>query len=457
MKQINHFYDAIIIGFGKGGKTLAAALGAAGKRTVLIEKSAEMYGGTCINVGCIPTKFLVHKAQEARLATSAAEKQMLYRKAIDEKNALTGRLRAKNLQKLENTPNVTVLTGTAKFCSAHQVEVCTEHGTERLEGKQIFLNTGSGPTFPPLPGLNKNPYVYTSDALLMRKELPKQLVIIGAGYIGVEFASLYADFGSQVTVLQDGERFLPREDAEIADTVRENLKNRGVEVLTGVQLTSVSATDKHALVTLLRGEEPISRNADAVLVATGRIPNTAELGLENAGVELTARGGVVTDEHLRTNVPHIYAMGDVLGGLQFTYISLDDFRIVRSAVLGDGSYTSTKRGAVPYSVFLNPPFSRVGLSEQEAIEKGYSVKVVRLPTAAIPKAHVLEQPSGLLKAVIDRDTGHILGAHLFCEESHELINLIKLAMDAELPYTMLRDMIFTHPTMGEALNDLFNV
>jgi pyruvate/2-oxoglutarate dehydrogenase complex dihydrolipoamide dehydrogenase (E3) component len=260
-----------------------------------------------------------------------------------------------------------------------------------------------------------------------------------------------------VTVLQDGERFLPREDAEIADAVRENLKSRGVEVLTGVQLTSVSATDKYALVTLLRGEEPISRNADAVLVATGRIPNTAELGLENTGVELTARGGVVTDEHLRTNVPHIYAMGDVLGGLQFTYISLDDFRIVCSAVLGDGSYTSTKRGAVPYSVFLNPPFSRVGLSEQEAIEKGYSVKVARLPAAAIPKAHVLEQPSGLLKAVIDRDTGHILGAHLFCEESHELINLIKLAMDAELPYTMLRDMIFTHPTMGEALNDLFNI
>ena len=166
---------------------------------------------------------------------------------------------------------------------------------------------------------------------------------------------------------------------------------------------------------------------------------------------------MATDEHLRTNVPNIYAMGDVVGGLQFTYISLDDFRIVRSAVLGDGSYTTKKRGAVPYSVFLNPPFSRVGMSEQEAQEKGYSVKVARLPAAAIPKAQVLEQPGGLLKAVIDQDTGHILGAHLFCEESHEMINLIKLAIDAELPYTMLRDMIFTHPTMSEALNDLFTV
>ena len=150
-------------------------------------------------------------------------------------------------------------------------------------------------------------------------------------------------------------------------------------------------------------------------------------------------------------------MGDVVGGLQFTYISLDDYRIGRSAILGDGSYTTEKRGAVPYSVFLNPPFSRVGMSEQEARNKGYSVKVAKIPTAAIPKALVAEQPSGMLKAVIDEKTGLILGAHLFCEESHEMINTVKLAMDAKLPYIALRDMIFTHPTMSEALNDLFNV
>lgn len=457
MNQTNHHYDAIIIGFGKGGKTLAAALGGAGKRTALIEKSSEMYGGTCINVGCIPTKFLVHKAQEARLATSAAEKQALYAKAVGQKNGLTGRLRSKNLQKAEGVPNVTVFTGTAKLRSAHQVEVRTKSGLEFLEGEQIFLNTGSVPVIPSIPGLKENPYVCTSEGLLARETLPERLIIIGGGYIGVEFASIYADFGSRVTVVQDGGRFLPREDEEIADAVRENLKSRGVEVLTGTQVQSVSAADGKALVKLLQNGETILLEAGAVLAATGRRPNTSELGLENAGVDLTARGGVVTDEHLRTNVPNIYAMGDIVGGLQFTYISLDDFRIVRSAVLGDGSYTTKKRGVVPYSVFLNPPFSRVGMSEQEAREKGYSVKVARLSAAAISKAQVLEQPSGLLKAVIDKDTGHILGAHLFCEESHEMINLIKLAMDADLPYTMLRDMIFTHPTMSEALNDLFNV
>ena len=172
---------------------------------------------------------------------------------------------------------------------------------------------------------------------------------------------------------------------------------------------------------------------------------------------MNARGGVVTDSQLRTTAPNIYAMGDVVGNLQFTYISLDDYRVVRSAILGDGSYTTAHRGAVPYSVFLEPPFSRVGMSEEEAKAKGYSIKVAKLPAAAIPKALVLEQSGGLLKAIIDEKTGHILGAHLFCAESHEMINLVKLAMDAKLPYTVLRNMIFTHPTMSEALNDLFNV
>jgi pyruvate/2-oxoglutarate dehydrogenase complex dihydrolipoamide dehydrogenase (E3) component len=195
--------------------------------------------------------------------------------------------------------------------------------------------------------------------------------------------------------------------------------------------------------------------ADAVLVATGRRPNLEGLRPEAAGIALTERGAVQTDEHLRTTAPNIWAMGDVVGGLQFTYISLDDFRIVKSDVLGDGSRTTRNRGAVPYSVFLDPPFSRVGLTEKEARQQGRSVKIARLPVAAIPKAQVLSNPTGLLKAVIDAETNQILGAHLFCEESHELINLVKLAMDAGIPYPVLRDGIYTHPTMSEALNELF--
>ena len=451
-------YDAVIIGFGKGGKTMAGALGAAGKKVALIEKSDRMYGGTCINVGCIPTKSLVYRAGlAAAKGGSFEEKAAAYKAAMEQKEDLTARLRGKNYQKLDSNPNITVIDGTASFQSPHVVEVEKDGRTFQVEGEQIFINTGSSAFIPPIEGLKGNPYVYTSEGLLNLTELPSRLVIIGGGYIGVEFSSIYASFGSKVTILQDGDIFLPREDEEIAGAVRESLESRGIRVMTGVKVKALEQAEGKALVAVDNGKEVQKLEAEAVLVATGRRPNTAGLNLEAAGVEIGPRGGIVTDDSLTTTAPHIYAMGDVRGGLQFTYISLDDFRIVKSKVLGDGSYTLKERGAVPYSVFLIPPFSRVGLSEIEAVEKGYKVKVARLAAAAIPKAQVLEQPAGLLKAVIDEETGLILGAHLFCQESYEMINMVKLAMDAKVPYQVLRDTIYTHPTMSEAFNDLFAV
>ena len=451
-------YDAVIIGFGKGGKTMAGALGAAGKKVALIEKSDRMYGGTCINVGCIPTKSLVYRAGlAAAKGGSFEEKAAAYKAAMEQKEDLTARLRGKNYQKLDSNPNITVIDGTASFQSPHVVEVEKDGKTFQVEGEQIFINTGSSAFIPPIEGLKGNPYVYTSEGLLNLTELPSRLVIIGGGYIGVEFSSIYASFGSKVTILQDGDIFLPREDEEIAGAVRESLESRGIRVMTGVKVKALEQAEGKALVAVDNGKEVQKLEAEAVLVATGRRPNTAGLNLEAAGVEIGPRGGIVTDDSLTTTAPHIYAMGDVRGGLQFTYISLDDFRIVKSKVLGDGSYTLKERGAVPYSVFLIPPFSRVGLSEIEAVEKGYKVKVARLAASAIPKAQVLEQPAGLLKAVIDEETGLILGAHLFCQESYEMINMIKLAMDAKVPYQVLRDTIYTHPTMSEAFNDLFAV
>ena len=451
-------YDAVIIGFGKGGKTMAGALGAAGKKVALIEKSDRMYGGTCINVGCIPTKSLVYRAGlAAAKGGSFEEKAAAYKAAMEQKEDLTARLRGKNYQKLDSNPNITVIDGTASFQSPHVVEVEKDGRTFQVEGEQIFINTGSSAFIPPIEGLKGNPYVYTSEGLLNLTELPSRLVIIGGGYIGVEFSSIYASFGSKVTILQDGDIFLPREDEEIAGAVRESLESRGIRVMTGVKVKALEQAGGKALVAVDNGKEVQKLEAEAVLVATGRRPNTAGLNLEAAGVEIGPRGGIVTDDSHTTTAPHIYAMGDVRGGLQFTYISLDDFRIVKSKVLGDGSYTLKERGAVPYSVFLIPPFSRVGLSEKEAVEKGYKVKVARLAAAAIPKAQVLEQPAGLLKAVIDEETGLILGAHLFCQESYEMINMIKLAMDAKVPYQVLRDTIYTHPTMSEAFNDLFAV
>ncbi len=455
MENKNH-YDVIIIGFGKGGKTLAGIMGNAGKRTALIEKSSKMYGGTCINVGCIPTKFLVQKSKEAKYAKTLSEKKTLYKKAIEEELALTSKLRAKNLKKAEETPNVTVITGVAKLLSKTEVEVKSDYCTEILVGDRIFINTGSLPFIPPIEGLKESRCALTSDLLLGCPELPEQLVIIGGGYIGVEFASIYANFGSKVTIIQNENTFLPREDSDISNAVCENLKSLGVDLIPGAKIKRISDKDGKAEIFITKNDNIINIIADIILVATGRTPNTKELGVENIGVKLNKKAGIATNEHLQSNIPNIYAMGDVRGELLFTYISLDDFRIIRSAIFEDGSYTLKKRGYIPYSVFTNPPFSRVGMSENEAIAKGYSVKISRLPALAIPKAQILNQPDGILKAIVDEKTELILGAHLFCENSHEMINIIKLAMDSNLPYTVLRDMIFTHPTMTEALNELFN-
>lgn len=454
MNNTEYDYDAVIIGFGKGGKTLAAALAGAGRRVALIEKSKEMYGGTCINVGCIPTKSLVYSAKTAS-CDSRRPNPEAYRHAIEQKDALVTGLRKKNYEKLNQNPNITIIDGTASFLSPHEVSVNGADRTFTVRAETFFINTGAAPFIPEIPGLKENPFVYTSETLLGLKELPAALAIIGGGYIGVEFASIYADFGAKVTILQDGPVFLPREDAEIASAVKNSLNRRGVAVLTGVQITQITQSGHQAAIHYNSESGQQTLLADAVLAATGRRPNTQALNLFAAGVQTDSRGGILTDDTRQTSASHIYAMGDVTGGLQFTYLSLDDYRIVRSKVLGDGSYTLKQRGAVPYSVFLNPPFSRVGMREQEAVDAGYQVKTYVLPASAIPKAHVVRQTDGLLKAVVDADTGKILGAHLFCEESHELINILKLTMDAGLTDTVLKEMIFTHPTMGEALNDLF--
>lgn len=451
-------YDAVIIGFGKGGKTLAGTLAANGKKTALIEKDNKMYGGTCINVGCIPSKsFVTSAAFSAKLDSSFEEKAKLYKEAVIKKTKLTDALRDKNYHKVADLDNADVYNGTASFVDSRHVKVLMQDETIELEADQIFINTGSSPFIPPIEGLSDSSRVYISETMLSLEDLPRQLVIIGGGYIGMEFASIYRNFGSEVTVIQDGDVFLPREDRDIADAVAGSLKERGVEILLSTKINSVHDKDQKAVVSVETPDGPKELSADAVLAATGRRPNVKDLNLEAAGVELTSRNAVKTDEFLQTTAPGIYAMGDVVGGLQFTYISLDDFRIVRSQILGDKDRNINNRGAVPYSVFLDPPFSRTGLSEAEAVQQGYDVKIAKLPAAAIPKANVLGETTGLLKAVIDAKTNEILGAHLFCAESHEMINLIKLAMDAHLPYTVLRDTIYTHPTMSEAFNDLFNI
>ncbi len=441
-------YDVIVIGFGKAGKTLAGQLGKQGKKVALIEKDNGMYGGTCINVGCIPSKRLITEAATAP-TSDFASKAAYYKKAIEGKRELTGALNKANYNKLIQA-GVEVIDGMASFVDATHVEVKTKDGVLQLEGKQFVINTGATSVIPGIPGVKDSNKVYTSESMMDLDELPAKLTIVGGGYIGLEFAAMYANFGSKVTVVQDIDAFLPREDKDIADNIRSVLEAKGIEIVTGAKTTKIDGATLYYTV----GDTDTVLEGDAILMATGRRPNTDGLEAEKAGIALSDRGAVVTDEHLRTNVSNIWAAGDVCGNLQFTYISLDDSRIIMSDMSGKGDRTTQNRGAFSYSVFIDPPFSRVGLSESEAKAKNIEYRVMNLPAAAIPKAKVLRKPEGVLKALVGADD-QILGVQLFCAESHEMINLVKMAMDNNLKYQVLRDFIYTHPTMSESLNDLF--
>jgi len=450
----------IIIGFGKAGKTLAGYLAKKGEKTVLIEENPLRYGGTCINVACIPSKSLENSAREsAVLGGEFSEKAERYQKAIEEKRRLTHFLRGKNLEKVQGA-GVEVIDGRASFLDEHRILVESAKGDEEIRGERIFVNTGAKTIIPKIAGVESSKRVYTSESMMELDTLPKNLVIIGGGYIGLEFASYYQNFGSTVTILQDSNDFIPREDREMAKAIEENMEKMGITLCKGVTVQEIKDQDKESLILFQQGGEGKTITADAILVATGRKPNAENLALEKAGLSLTERGAIPVDSSLRTKVPHIFAMGDVTGGLQFTYISLDDFRIVKATLEeeskgGSKALRSTEnRGAIPYSVFLTPAFSRVGITEEEAKAQGKQYRVAKLPVAAIPKAQVLRQTAGLLKVIIEEGSNLILGAHLYCPESYEMINLIKLAMDQKIPANVLASQIYTHPTMTEAFNDL---
>lgn len=432
----------IIIGFGKGGKTLAKFLAQKGEEVLVIEKSNQMYGGTCINIACLPSKRLIIEASNGVDFTDA----------VNGKNEMTSMLRGKNYHMLADESTVTVLDGEAKFIADHEIEVKTTTGeTKQYHGERIFINTGALPVMLPIPGLAESKAVLDSTVAMNQQEMPKKLVIIGAGYIGLEFASMFAKYGSEVTVLDLHEQFLPREDDDIAGEIKKDMENSGVTFELGVKISKVD----DQTVYYEKDGQSYNVTADRILVATGRKPNTENLGLENTGIKLTDRGAIKVDDHLQTTVPNVWAIGDVKGGLQFTYISLDDFRIIKDQLFGAGKRSLSDRINVPYSVFITPSLSRVGLSEKEAKVQGIKYELKKLPVAAIPKAQVLKDPRGLFKALLDPETGLILGVTLYGAESYELINMISLAMKMKIPAAVLRDQIYTHPTMSESFNDLF--
>jgi pyruvate/2-oxoglutarate dehydrogenase complex dihydrolipoamide dehydrogenase (E3) component len=460
----NQNYEALVIGFGKGGKTLASYLGNQGIDVAVIEQSKAMYGGTCINIACIPSKALALAAAGAYKSKfdTFEEQEAYYQKSLAEKDELVSHLRQRNYDNLNNNPHIAVIDGKASFITPDDVQVDnsnSEGASLRIHAEKIFINTGSLPFMPAIDGLQESRHVFTSTSLLELQKLPRKLVIIGGGYIGLEFASIYASFGSSVTLLERNEMLLRSQDRDIAEAVKTALEKRGVRFLMGASAQKIYDQDESAIVEVLDSEnEPKQLMADAILVAVGRVPNTLGLGLENAGIQVDARGFIAVDEFLRTSARNTWALGDVNGGPQFTYISLDDYRIIRDQLDGNTRkpHSVKDRLNVPYSIFIHPTLSRIGLSEEEALRAGYDIQVAKMPAAAVPRAQQLHETEGLLKAIVDQKTGSILGCSLFCADSSEVINVVQMAMQTGSAYQVLRDSIFTHPSMTESLNDLFS-
>lgn len=437
MKQ----YDVLVIGFGKAGKTLAAKLANQGKKVALVERSSAMYGGTCINIGCIPTKTLLRAATEG----------LSFEAVMAEKDAVVSRLNAKNFGMIDAVCDI--YTGHASFVSDKVVVVSSEQESLELTADVIIINTGAESRVLPIEGLATSKNVFDSTGIQQLDVLPKRLGIIGGGNIGLEFATLYNTLGSTVTILESSPMLLGRYEETVRHHVLENLEKQGVVIQTSVKIQSVSNNDEEVVVTTEQG----AHTFDVVLYATGRKPNIDDLGLENTHITVTEQGVIEVDEFCQTAVENVFAVGDVNGGLQFTYVSLDDFRIVFGYLNGDTTYSLKDRLNVPNTVFINPPLSAVGLTEQQAKEKYSRVGVKELPVAAMPKGHVNGDLRGLFKVVVDLDTQLILGATLYGEQSHELINTIVVAMDNRIPYTYFTKQLFTHPTMSENFNDLFAI
>lgn len=452
--------DLLVIGFGKGGKTLASTLATQGRRVALVEESAQMYGGTCINTGCVPTKSMVYQSDKLR---AGDDPKSAYARAVATTEQLTAGLRWTNQSMFDPITTATVLTGTARFVNRTVVEVDTPAGIVTVTADTIVIGTGSQPVIPDIPGLADCPVAYTSAEMLHHAALPDRLVILGGGYIGLEYASMYAGYGTSVTVLERRPAVLAAEDDDIADTARSLLTGRGVDLVTNADVIGVRTVPGPGGLPTARVEYTVDGRsaaveADAVLVALGRRPNTLDLNLEQAGVDTTANGAIVVDEYRRTTQPHIFAVGDANGGPQFTYISLDDYRIVLDQLTAVPTPRSAAhRKAVPNCLFLTPPLARVGMTEREARTAGKQVKVAASPVvtlATVARARIVEQTAGMMKVVVDARTDEILGAALLCHDAQEVINLVALAMRHGITATALRDEIYTHPSMSEAFNQL---
>ncbi|WP_329362949.1 dihydrolipoyl dehydrogenase family protein [Streptomyces sp. NBC_01483] len=446
--------DLLVVGGGKAGKTLAMDLARAGRRVVMVERG--MIGGTCINVACIPTKSLVTSSRLVRRAATAQSLGLSLGKVeVDldmlrshKEGVVADMVNLNHHQFLDS--GMDLVLGTARFVAERTVEIDLNDGGRRVvRGADVVINTGTVPHLPSVPGLaDVDPL--NSETIMRLERIPERLIVIGGGYVGLEFAQMFAAFGSRVTVLDRNSRLLPQEDADISTVLAECLCEDGVEVLTDVAVKEVDRDEDGVRVVLEDGRVLV---ADDVLAATGRDPVTRDLGLDAAGVRTDERGFVRVDDTLATGAPHTWAVGDVAGSPQFTHVSLDDYRIVKANIAG-GMRSTTGR-LVPWNLFTDPELARVGLTEQQARATGRDIRVAKLPVTAIPRARTMRETRGLWKAIVDRDTEEILGVALLGPDSSEVLTVVQTAMWAGMPFTRFRDGIIAHPTMSEGLNALF--
>jgi len=452
-------YDAIVVGAGQAGGPLAQALAAAGMRTSLLER--EHVGGTCVNEGCTPTKTMVASARVAYLArrgpdygvqTGAIGIELT--KVRERKRAIVDSFRNGSQRRIEKTENLDLIFGQAQFTSARSLRVQKANGEEvSLVGGNIFINAGCRPAVPELEGLSGVPFL-NSTSIMELDRVPEHLIVLGGGYIGLEFGQMFRRFGSRVTLVQSGPRLLGREDQDVAEAVREILLEDGVEVLLNAKARRVSglAGDLKLLVAREGGEQEV--RGSHLLVATGRVPNSDSLNLRAAGISTDAEGFLQTTDKLETNVEGVYGLGDIKGGPAFTHISYDDFRIIRTNLIEKGSATIRGR-IVPYTVFIDPQLGRVGMSETEARQAGLQIQVAKMPMNYVARALELDETRGFMKAVVEAKSGLILGAAVLGIEGGEIMSQLQIAMMGKLPYTALKDGVFAHPTLAESLNNLF--
>jgi pyruvate/2-oxoglutarate dehydrogenase complex dihydrolipoamide dehydrogenase (E3) component len=451
-------FDAIVIGSGQGGNPLAGALAAAAKKTALIER--QDVGGTCINRGCTPTKTMVASARAAYMARRGADYGVRLGpvtvdmgRVRERKRAIVRSFREGGEKRLEKA-HVELIRGEASFTGPGQIRVALHGGGERqLSAAQFFINTGTHSGVPAIEGLKTVPYL-DNGTIMELDYVPEHLVILGGGYIGVEFSQMFRRFGSRVTVIQSGSQLLKEEDQEVAAEVVKILRQDGIEILLNARTERVArANGGISLTVAIEGKSQTIAATD-LLVATGRVPNTEALKPAAAGIEVDQRGFIRSNDRLETSAPGVYVLGDVKGGPQFTHISYDDFRILKANLLDGGDRTVRDR-PVPYTVFMDPQLGRVGMTESEAKKSGRKIRVARMPMTSVARALEVDETRGLMKAIVDAETEQILGATVLGIEGGEVMAVFQLAMMGHLKYSVLRDGVLAHPTLAESLNNLF--